>query len=541
VSSTSFVAPAVLSATSVSKSFATRSVLLDVSLTVAPGERIGVVGPNGSGKTTLLKLLAGLVEPDSGHVERSRSTMTVGYLPQESSSGGDLTLLEFIGLRTGVARAAGEMEVLAARMDDALDSIQAYTDSVERYVALGGEDLEARGHEVLDLLGLDASLNRRLGSLSGGQRARAQLAGLLLARFDVFLLDEPTNDLDFDGLELIEDFVDAAAGGMVVVSHDRAFLERCVTSVLELDQVKGARTFAGGYDAYLRERESAERALAAAYEQYQTERKRLADEARRRRARSTSGAAKARRSPSDPDKFIRSGHIEKAENAATKARVIERRLKRLVEVDKPFEGWRLELSFGDAPRSAGIVARLEEAVVRRGDFVLGPLDLEIRWGDRVLVTGPNGSGKSTLVDALIGVLPLDAGRRRIGPRVRIGVMDQDRRIFEQDRPWLEVFRERSGLLDEEARSLLAKFSLTAEHAARVAWSLSPGERSRATLALLAAQRANLLVLDEPTNHLDLEAIEQLEEALRAFGGTVVLVTHDRRLIEAFSPTHRVSV
>lgn len=319
MSSISFVASTVLSASSVSKSFATRSVLREVSLTVAPGERIGIVGPNGSGKTALLKILAGMVEPDSGCVERSRPTLTVGYLPQESSAGSDYTLHEFIALRTGVARAAGEMEAFAARMDDALDLIQAYTDSVDRYVALGGEDLEARAHQVLDRLGLDAGLDRRLGSLSGGQRARAQLAGLLLARFDILLLDEPTNDLDFEGLELIEDFVDANPDGMIVVSHDRAFLERCVTSVLELDQVQGARTFAGGYDAYLREREVAEQARATAYEQYQTERKRLADEARRRRARSASGAARAKRSPSDPDKFIRSGHIEKAENAATKA------------------------------------------------------------------------------------------------------------------------------------------------------------------------------------------------------------------------------
>ena len=157
------------------------------------------------------------------------------------------------------------------------------------------------------------------------------------------------------------------------------------------------------------------------------------------------------------------------------------------------------------------------------------------------MTGPNASGKSTLVDALIGVLPLDSGRRRVGPGVRVGAMDQDRRIFEQARPWLELFRERSGLLDEAARSLLAKFSLTAEHVARAARSLSPGERSRALLALLAAQSANLLLLDEPTNHLDLEAIEQLEEALKAFEGTVVLVSHDRRLIEAFSPTQRLSL
>ncbi|MGH2779413.1 MAG: ATP-binding cassette domain-containing protein, partial [Actinomycetota bacterium] len=317
MSSVYSAAPAVLSASSVSKSFATRSLLREVTLTVSPRERVGLVGPNGSGKTTLLKILAGMVAPDSGRVERSGPTVTVGYLPQETSAARDLTLYELIALRTGVGRAVQEMEASRARMNGALDSIQAYTDSVERYVALGGEDLEPRAHEMIDRLGLEAGLDRRLGSLSGGQRARAQLAGLLLARFDIFLLDEPTNDLDFAGLELIEEFVDANAGGMVLVSHDRAFLDRCVTSVLELDEVRGARSFAGGYDAFVREREVAEDARAKAYESYQAERKRLADEARRRMSNSRAGAARARRSPSDPDKFIRSGRIERAENAAT--------------------------------------------------------------------------------------------------------------------------------------------------------------------------------------------------------------------------------
>jgi ATPase subunit of ABC transporter with duplicated ATPase domains len=200
------------------------------------------------------------------------------------------------------------------------------------------------------------------------------------------------------------------------------------------------------------------------------------------------------------------------------------------------------------------VSRLEGAIVERGNFRLGPLDVDIRWGDRVLITGANGSGKSTLLSTLIGELELAAGRRRLGPGIRIGFMDQNRDAFGDregagwvggksgdERSWLEVFIERSGLLEEAARSLLAKFALSGDHVARPARSLSPGERSRATLALLAAREANCLVLDEPTNHLDLEAIEQLESALAEFAGTVILVTHDRRLVEAFEPTHRLDL
>ena len=564
VSPSSAVSPAVLTAQSISKSFALRVVLARVSVTVGPTQRRGVVGPNGAGKSTLLKILASVEEPSSGRVRRSNTTMTVGYLPQETTVDGDMLLMQWLAVRTGVADAARTMDARMRAMEeavaaseesqDSMTAIESYTESVECYSALGGEDLEARAAAVLHDLGLDeTSLARPLGSLSGGQRSRAHLAGLLLARFDIFLLDEPTNDLDFAGLDLLEQFVASSPAGMMIVSHDRAFLQRCVTSVLELDGVTGtASEFAGGYDAYVRERRTAREAELASYERYQSERKRLLEAARRRKTRAASGAVRAKRRPSDPDKAIKAWRIEGAENSAAKAKILERQIDRMEVADKPWESWRLELSFGDPPRGSDIVSRLELAVLERGAFRLGPLDVDIRWGDRVLITGPNGSGKSTLLAALIGELPLAGGRRRLGPGVRIGVMDQNRVAFgdregagrvrgNDDRPWLEVFIEHSGLLEEDARSLLAKFALAADHVARPAHSLSPGERSRATLALLAAREANCLVLDEPTNHLDLEAIEQLESALTEFSGTVILVSHDRRLIEAFAPTDRIEL
>jgi ATPase subunit of ABC transporter with duplicated ATPase domains len=222
-------------------------------------------------------------------------------------------------------------------------------------------------------------------------------------------------------------------------------------------------------------------------------------------------------------------------------RQAERRLERLDEVEKPWQPWRLRLDLAAMRRGGDVVASLENAVVRSGDFSLGPVSLELRLGDRLALVGRNGSGKTTLLRALIGELPLTAGTRRIGPATRFGVLEQDRALFERDEPLLGPFMERTGLRQGEARTQLAKFALYADEVTRPARSLSPGERTRATLALLAAQGANALVLDEPTNHLDLEAIEELERALVGYDGTVVLVTHDRRFLDAFGATSRLEL
>jgi ATPase subunit of ABC transporter with duplicated ATPase domains len=229
------------------------------------------------------------------------------------------------------------------------------------------------------------------------------------------------------------------------------------------------------------------------------------------------------------------------EKLASKAKQNERALERLDVVEKPWEGWRLEMDFAAAPRSGDVVARLAGAVVERGAFRLGPLDLEIGWGERIAMLGPNGSGKTTLLAALLGRLPLAEGSRWFGPGVVVGELDQGRGRFLGDAPLLRAFSDATGLLPQDARSLLAKFGLGAEHVNRPAGTLSPGERTRAQLAVLMAAGVNCLVLDEPTNHLDLPAIEQLEQALDRFPGTVLLVTHDRRLLEAVRVTRTIDL
>ena len=367
-----------------------------------------------------------------------------------------------------------------------------------------------------------------------------ELASILLSRFDVFLLDEPTNDLDLDGLERLERFVNELEGGVVLVSHDRAFLERTVTSVVELDEhTRTATRFEGGWLAYLDERATARRHAEEAYGTYLAKRDELRERARRQRAWTREGVSRAVKHPRDGDKFIRRWAIASAEGRSADAKRTDRQLERLERVDKPWEGWELRLELAEAPRSGSIVARLEGAVVERGSFRLGPVDLQVGWADRLAIVGANGSGKTTLLAALLGEVPLAAGSRWLGPSVVIGQLDQARRRLDPERRPARRLpgrdRPHRGRRPHPAGQVRARHRRTS--GAPVA-SLSPGERTRAVLALFSATGVNCLVLDEPTNHLDLPAIEQLEQALATFEGTLLLVTHDRRLLEAV-PLNRV--
>ncbi len=531
-----------LVARDLARSFGGHAVLDGVDLTVGPRTRLGIVGPNGSGKTTLLRLLGGLDRPERGTVTRAPAELRVGYLPQERDRRRGETVLAFLARRAGVSRAEQQLEAAARALavgeqggDDA------YEDALEQYLAAGGSDFEARAHTVCDDLDLpSALLDQETSTLSGGQAARASLTAILLSRFEVVLLDEPTNDLDFPGLDRLERFL-TPLGGVVIVSHDRAFLEHTVTSVLELDeQIHRATEYAGGFAAYEEARTRARRQAEAQYESYREERARLEQRARDQRERAARSVRRAKRDD-EPDKMIRGARIRGAQQLGAKAKVSERALERLEPVEKPWEGWRLQLEIADAPRSGDLVARLAGAVVDRGAFTLGPVDVEITWGERVAVAGVNGAGKTTLVAALLGRLPLTAGEQRLGSSVVLGEMDQARRAFRGDRPLLDAFIAGTGLAVTDARSTLAKFGLGADHVLRPAATLSPGEQTRGVLALFAARGVNCLVLDEPTNHLDLPAIEQLEQALDTYAGTLLLVTHDRRLLDAVRVTRTVAL
>ena len=516
----------------------------DLDLVVAPGDVVGLVGVNGAGKSTLLRTLAGLVPREQGTVSLSPPTATVGYLPQEPERRPGETVREFLARRTGVSAAQAALDAATEALTaGAAGADDAYANALERWLDLGGADLDERAAQVAAELGLDVGLDHPMTGLSGGQAARAGLASLLLSRYDVFLLDEPTNDLDLAGLDRLERFVTGLRAGTVVVSHDREFLTRTVTRIVELDlHQRQVNHYGGGYAAYLEEREVARRHAREEYEEYADTKADLEARARTQRAWMEKGAKNARRKATDNDKIGRKFRTESTEKQAAKAKQTARLIERLEVVEEPRKEWELRMEIAAAPRAGAVVASLRGAVVRRGGFTLGPVDLQIDWADRVAITGANGSGKSTLLAALLGRLPLDEGHAALGPGVVVGEVDQARGLFLGDQPLLDAFGAAvPDLAPADVRTLLAKFGLRADHVLRPAATLSPGERTRAALALLQGRGVNLLVLDEPTNHLDLAAIEQLESALASYPGTLLLVTHDRRMLDAVSVNRRLRV
>ncbi|MCR2784396.1 MULTISPECIES: ABC-F family ATP-binding cassette domain-containing protein [unclassified Microbacterium] len=519
-----------------------RTLFDSLDLTVAPGDVVGVVGANGAGKSTLLRLLAGIDEPQAGTITLAPADAFVGWLPQEHERIVGETVAEYIARRTGCAEATRDMDAAAAALGDpalaegtGIDPADAYSTALDRWLASGAADLDERLPIVLADLGLDlgdAPEETLMTSLSGGQAARVGLAALLLSRFDIVLLDEPTNDLDLDGLERLEAFVRGLRGGVVLVSHDREFLARCVTRVLELDLAQGSnQVFGGGYDAYLEERATLRRHQREKYDEFADKKADLVSRARTQREWSSQGVRNAMKKAPDNDKIRRKAATESSEKQAQKVRQMESRIARLDEVEEPRKEWQLQFTIGSAPRSSSVVSTLSGAVFRQGSFTLGPVSLQVNAGERIGITGPNGAGKSTLLRALLGQQAPDEGVASLGASVQIGEVDQARSLFTGTEPLADAFEALvPELASGEVRTLLAKFGLKADHVNRPVDELSPGERTRAGLALLQARGVNLLVLDEPTNHLDLTAIEQLEEALETYEGTLLLVTHDRRML-----------
>ncbi|MEM9516448.1 MAG: ABC-F family ATP-binding cassette domain-containing protein [Actinomycetota bacterium] len=527
-------------------------VLVDVDVALHPGDRVGLIGPNGVGKSTLLALLAGStldgLTLDGGRIERRPADATVGLLAQEPPRSPHETALDQLRRRTGVADAQHALDrSTTALAEGAAGAEHDYEQALDRWTRLGAADFDERAGAQWADLGLDRRLlDQPTATLSGGEAARCQLAGTLLARFDIVLLDEPTNDLDAESLDRLERWLIGLDAPTLIVSHDRALLEAVVTGVIELDEHEHrAARFDGGWQAYRDERANRRRMAQQRYDRYAEQKRNLQARAQREREWATQGRARVRRSD-EPDKNIRAFKIAQTEQLAGRAARTERAIERLEAVDEPRDGWELRLDVPAAPRSGDVVAAAEGLVVRRGDFTLGPIDLDVRWGDRIALLGANGSGKTTLIEALLGRLEPNAGTARLGSSVVVGEIGQSRDGLRGRGTVLATFVARAAergrpMTDVEARTLLAKFGVGADHVERPIDAVSPGERTRIALALLQAVGANTLVLDEPTNHLDLPAIEQLEGVLDTFRGTSLLVTHDRRLLDRYPSTRTIEL
>jgi ATPase subunit of ABC transporter with duplicated ATPase domains len=518
-----------------------RSLFESLDLTVSPGDVVGIVGANGAGKTTLLRVLAGHVAPLAGTVTTAPSDAFIGWLPQEHERVPGETVADYLARRTGATDATAAMEATAAALGSGEPgSEDAYALAFDRWMASGAPDLDERIPSMLAELGLDAGGHALMTSLSGGQAARAALAALLLSRFDLVLLDEPTNDLDLAGLERLESFVRGLRGGVVLVSHDREFLARCVTRVVELDLAQNnVAVYDGGYDAFLDERAVARRHAREAYDEFVGKKADLVARARVQREWSSQGVRNAIKKSPDNDKIRRKAAVESSEKQAQKVRQMESRIARLDEVEEPRKEWVLQFTIGSAPRSSSVVSTLNEATLRLGEFQFGPASLQVNARDRIGITGPNGAGKTTLLRLLLGREKPESGTASLGASVAIGEVDQARTGLAEDLALGDAVEAAlPDLPPAEVRTLLAKFGLKADQVTSPVARLSPGERTRAALALLQARGVNLLVLDEPTNHLDLPAIEQLEEALESYDGALLLVSHDRRLLDNVSLDQR---
>ncbi len=498
----------------VAKGYGGHTLFRDVDWRIGDGERIGLVGPNGAGKTTLCRILAGIEEPDDGRISRPRGS-TIGYLPQEVAGGDDggSVLAEVLGGFEDVWRLEREMEQLAAALEAPtadggdVDAWTArYGDLQHRFEALGGYRLETEARAILGGLGFrPAEMPRPLAEFSGGWRMRAALARLLLLRPSVLLLDEPTNHLDLESLAWLESFLADYAGAVVVVSHDRYFLNRMVTSIADLGPA-GVVRYQGNYDEYLVEREARRELLEA---QARNQAKRVAEIER---------------------------FIERFRYQATKARQVQSRIKmldRLERVQVDGRARHIRFAFPEPPRTGRRVAALRGLHKAYGDHVVyAGIDLEVERGERVALVGINGAGKSTLLRILAGVLPFEAGERTLGAHVavqyyaqhQLDVLDPRATVLE------EVERVAPQAAQTRLRTLLGAFLFSGDAVDKRVAVLSGGEKARVALAKMLVRPAALLCLDEPTNHLDLGSREVLEEALAEFPGTIVFISHDRYFI-----------
>jgi ATP-binding cassette subfamily F protein 3 len=526
-----------LQVSNVSKWFGDNLILDRVSFTLNRGQRIGLIGPNGCGKTTLLKIVQGEIPPDSGSAWLTPGDVRVGYLAQALEYEPGQTVGEVMKAAVaGLTEAEKRLEALSARMatvqGEALEHLLAeYDQALGTFERLGGYGIEARTLEVLDGLDLrNLDQDTPVDIVSGGQKTRLGLARLLLSHPDLLLLDEPTNHLDIDALEWLEAFLQSFQGAVLIVSHDRTFLDRTVRAILDLDpRTHTVTEYTGTYSDYVaaKEREWEKQWTAYKDQQEYIARLRGTVAARKNYARSIELGT------------IDFGPRAIAKKIAHRAVIQQRRIERLLDseerIDRPERTWQLKMEFVDTPRSGRDVLYLEEVTMGFGDRLLfQDVTLTLRAGERIALVGPNGSGKTTLARLILGELDPLAGQVRLGAGVKLGYYAQEQQDLDPTSTPYETVRAVAAMNQSETRSFLHYFLFGGDDAFVPVGSLSYGERARLVLARLVAQGCNFLLLDEPINHLDIPSRSRFEQAIAAFEGTVLAIVHDRYFIEGFA-------
>lgn len=512
----------------ISHRFADHLLFENLTLSINRGDRLGLIGPNGSGKSTLLGIIAGTISPTSGSRTVSAHTR-VGMLPQGALDIESGTLREVLDVAAGgYFSALSELDLATAALSGPEGAeehvLTRWERAQEAYDIAGGYAVADRLEALFDRFGLPAdALDRPLASLSGGERTRAGLATLLAMEPDILLLDEPTNHLDLDGQRWLIDFVNGYQGAIVIVSHDRAFLEETVNRIaaFEIGETE-IELHTGGYTDYIDARRTRE---AAELEAYKRQQEKIAS----LKASIDQHERTARNIENETIHFHFRKRAAKIARAATVRRA---RLERMLEsedlVDKPSQTWGLALAFPEPEVQARDVMTLEGITVRReGRAILDRVSLALRYGERLALIGENGAGKTTLIRVISGELEPDAGYRRPAPGLRMGLLAQDQETLSPDKTVLQTVRERFTGSESDLRTELHRYLFGGDSVHRYVRDLSWGERTRLMLAMIAIPGADLLLLDEPLNHLDMDAREEFEEALTAYPGTVILVAHDR--------------
>ena len=518
-----------LQVSNLNKSYGVQSILKDINFTIQGNDRVGLVGANGCGKSTLLDILTGKLPADSGIVALEKGKI-LGYLPQKTHLEGDISIQSHLenGI-PGLVEAQQMMEEASDRLRTGdREALVVYGEAASQFEALGGYQFEFKAQAILAGLGISyLGLDRPMNQLSGGEAMRVHLAGLLLAEPHILLLDEPTNHLDIEALEWLEGFLKAYQGAVLLVSHDRVFLDAIVNRILEIDvDTHTQREYAGNYSSFAKQKELELQKLVAAWQDQEAEIKRLRSDAQRT-------AEQARHS----ELVTRDSTLRRyAKKVAKKAKAKEKRLERYLDsderVEKPEEKWRLRVNFDEgAHQSQLVMAARSLGHAYQSGWLFQDLDLNIQQGDRIALIGPNGCGKSTLLKCLLGEIQPNAGTVSIGNSTKIGYMPQQQETLPPEKTPIEIIQAIAPMNQSEVHHFLHYFLFEEEQARLPSSLLSFGQRARLLLAKLVASGSNCLVLDEPVNHLDIPSREQFERALVMFKGTVLVVAHDRAFIQ----------